>query len=84
MHPHYLSTGGDRQRTAAERHMEYLDGLWWGRTLFGDIGQLISVFHISGPIDAPDWLPAGAMNSTEWTNGRGPIPAQTTVTREES
>lgn len=37
-----------------------------------------------GALDAPDVMPAGAMNSTEWTNGRGQAVASTNeITREE-
>lgn len=35
-------------------------------------------------IDAPDVMPAGAMNGAEWTNGRGQAVAHTNeITREE-
>ena len=39
--------------------------------LYGRIGTLSSAWDAGGPIDAPETLPAGAMNSTEWVNGRG-------------
>ena len=36
-----------------------------------------------GAIDAPDVMPAGAMNSTEWVNGTGQPIARTSETRRE-
>lgn len=36
-----------------------------------------------GAIDAPDVMPAGAMNSTEWVNGTGQPVAHTSETRRE-
>ena len=36
-----------------------------------------------GAIDAPDVMPAGAMNSTEWVTGAGRPVAHTSETRRE-
>ena len=36
-----------------------------------------------GAIDAPDVMPAGGMNSTEWVNGAGQPIARTSETRRE-
>ena len=36
-----------------------------------------------GAIDAPDVMPAGGMNSTEWVNGVGKPVAHTSETRRE-
>lgn len=61
-----LGTGGRRETDAAILRSA------GGRTLLaGRIGALSSAWDIGGPLDAPEVLPSGAMNRTEWVNGRG-------------
>ena len=75
-----LGTGAARQLQAAffdiageYRHVR-----------FGRLGiDSMAYFDLIGAIDAPDVMPAGATNSTEWTNGAGRPVAHTNETRRE-
>ena len=66
-----LTTGGRRQRDMADIRMQRSEHIGYvADTLF------------SGPIDAPEIMPAGSTCNTEFTNWRGrPIVAQTEVVR---
>ena len=67
-----IGTGAQRSRDVAQ--LRNLPGVW---CLYGAIGATAHLFDTGGPIDAPDWMPAGAMNCTEWRGGDGaPLAAQ--------
>lgn len=47
------------------------------------IHHFVDLLQASGPLDAPEALPAGSCNSTDATNYLGaPVPSQTEVLRE--
>ena len=75
-----LSTGASRARNAVE-----LIDLEARFLLYGTAGSgtMSGILDTGGPLDAPDWMPAGACNCTEWTDsaGRG-FPAQNEIRRE--
>lgn len=64
---HYYSTGGCSQRDMASYTMANL----LAHSPIGVLGQMICLFDVSGPIDAPGQIPAGSTNSTEWRTGNG-------------
>jgi hypothetical protein len=81
MNQHQYTTGGNQQRDMVSFQMAR--DQFFERTCFGAIGQMILVESISGPIDAPIHMPAGGMNSIEYTNGAGkPVPYINTVSRD--
>lgn len=76
-----LGTGAPRETQVAHQNLD--SSYRWAS--FGRAG--IDWMHYSdliGAIDAPDVMPAGAMNSTQWTNGAGrPVARTNEITREE-
>ena len=76
-----LGTGAPREMQRAHFSLDR-DYRWVG---FGDVGSnWIPFSALIESIDAPDVIPAGAMNSTEWTNGAGrPVARTNEITREE-
>lgn len=74
----YHATGGLGARTTAE--LRNCPGRWM---LYGKLGQLAHEFDAGGPLDATDQIPAGSVNSTEWTDGRGRALARQTHARRE-
>lgn len=64
-HAHGTTTGGRRARQIAQ--MMNIER----ECLYGRIGFLSHEFDAGGPLDAPDILPTGSINSTEWCDGRG-------------
>ena len=73
-----IVTGGRMSRQCTQ--MLNMPGRWM---LYGTIGQMSWELDAGGPLDAPDTLPAGGMNNTEWTNGWGrPIGALNTTQRD--
>ncbi len=74
--PAFIVTGGLRAQQAAK--MIDLKRF----NLYGEIGALSDDFTAGGPLDAPEYLPAGAMNNTEWRRGDGlPLACQFEVRR---
>jgi len=75
-----LGTGAPRQLQAAffDLSGEYR------HVRFGRLGiDSVSYSDMIGAIDAPDVMPAGAMNSIEWTNGAGrPVAHANEIRRE--
>lgn len=74
----YFATGGAYARNVAQ--MRNCPARWM---LYGAIGQMAHEFDAGGPLDAPDCIPAGAVNSTEWTNAQGRALARQTHARRE-
>ena len=75
-----LGTGAPRERQCAfftlDRDYRHVS--------FGCIGRDWMPYDaLINSIDAPDVMPAGAMNSTEWTSGAGRPIAHTNETRRE-
>lgn len=76
-----IGTGSPDMLTRAQ--IINLDG--W--SLFGPIGQTCHTFDAGGPLDAPDVMPAGSVNSVDCVRGPWSIeggtacPAQTTIVR---
>ena len=73
-----ICTGGHRQRQGVRcLNMP-------GRShLYVPVGQMSDDLDAGGPLDAPEILPAGSSNSTDWRNFRGqPIARQTECGRE--
>lgn len=79
MDTHY-STGGAGAKMSAFTALDPAH-----RIGYGIVGvSYMPTDVLLGGLDAPSQLPAGAMNSTEWVNGRGePLPRQTMTTREQ-
>lgn len=76
-----LGTGAPRQLQAAffDLASEYRN------IRFGRIGiDSMAYGDLIGAIDAPDVMPAGAVNSVEWTNGAGRPVAHTNEIRREN
>lgn len=76
-----LGTGAPRQLQAA-----FFDVAGEYRHVrFGRLGiDSMAYCDLIGAIDAPDVMPAGAMNSIEWTNGAGkPIAHASETSRGE-
>ena len=72
-----LGTGSQREMTAA-----ILRSAAGNMGLSGRIGCVSSPWDMGGPLDAPEVLPAGAMNRTEWSNAKGtPLPHQSEAMR---
>lgn len=74
-----ICTGGLRQRQAVRvLNMP-------GRScLYGELGQMSHELDAGGPLDAPETIPAGSTNSTEWRNFRGePLARPTEIEREQ-
>lgn len=63
---HYVTAGaGPRMSAFAQLDREHRVG-------FGVVGvSYMPTDIVLGGLDAPEQMPAGAMNSTEWKNGRG-------------
>lgn len=76
-----LGTGAPRERQGI--HFALAREYQWAS--FGEVGSnWIPFSALIESIDAPDVMPAGAMNSTEWTNGAGrPVARTNEITREE-
>lgn len=76
-----LGTGAQRQLQAAFLD---LDGRY-RHVRFGRIGiDSMAYGDLIGAIDAPDVMPAGAVNSVEWTNGAGkPVARASEASRGE-
>ena len=76
-----LATGGSRARTAAELlHLEP------GDSLFGVVGSgtMSHVLDAGGPLDAPDVMPAGSVDSRTFHNGQGLALVSPTEVRRQS
>lgn len=76
-----LGTGAQRETQAAHQTLD--SSYRWAS--FGRAGiDWMPYGALIGAIDAPDVMPAGAMNSTQWTNGAGrPVASTNEITREE-
>lgn len=75
-----LGTGALREMRRAHCSLDR-DYRWVG---FGCVGRDWMPYDaLIGAIDAPDVMPAGAMNSTEWVTGAGRPVAHTSETRRE-
>lgn len=73
-----IGTGGQQSRDLAQARN--MPGVW---CLYGEFGAMVHLFDAGGPIDAPDWMPAGAMNGTEWCSSAGdPLAAQCEARRD--
>lgn len=71
-------TGGGSTRDGAFCALDADHRIGYGTPGYSWIGT----DALLGPLDAPDKIPAGSMNSTEWTTGRGdPSPHITEVAR---
>lgn len=76
-----LGTGALRERQTI--HFALARAYQWAS--FGEVGSNWMPFgDLIGAIDAPDVMPAGAMNSTEWTTGAGRPVAHTNEVRREN
>lgn len=74
----YYTTGGDGSKISAFTAMDSAHRIGYG---IAGVSYMPG-YALLGGLDAPDEIPAGAMNSTESVNGRGaPIPSQTMTTR---
>ena len=71
-------TGGQSSRDLAQ--IRNMAGRW---CLYGTFGQFSHEFDAGGPIDAPDMIPAGCMDSTYWRNGSGAAVGRTSYVRRE-
>jgi hypothetical protein len=61
----YLATGGRRMRDVVEMKNS-------NQAIFWEHGLFVARLYLSGhSMDAPDWMPSGSMNSTEWCGGNG-------------
>ena len=75
-----LGTGAPRERQHI--HFELAPAYQWAS--FGSAGSdWMPYSALIESIDAPDVMPAGGMNSTEWANGAGQSVARTSETRRE-
>ena len=73
-----ICTGGRRQRQG----VRFLNMPGRSR-LYGPVGQMSDDLDAGGPLDAPEVLPTGSTNSTDWRNFRGqPIARQTEFDRD--
>ena len=71
-----LTTGGESERDVTDLQMHSMPVFWMSR-------------EAGGPLDAPEQMPAGSCNSTDWrtgpwhlNDGMGRyVPAQTSVSR---
>lgn len=73
-----LATGGQRTLNAALiLHIEQPH-------LFGQLGTLSWTTDAGGPLDAPEVMPAGSVDSTTWTTGNGLAVVAPTEFRREA
>lgn len=56
----------------------------WRHDLFFSHGFFSGELYVAGStLDAPEWMPSGSVNSTEWRSGTGrPLVRLSTVVRD--
>ena len=73
-----LGTAAHRERQAVQ--LINMPGRW---CLYGEIGQMSHELDAGGPLDAPEVMPSGSVNSVEWRNSAGqPIACQSEHRRD--